>query len=182
MTPATLNSLATVIYAQNVERGWWDDPNRSIYCTLQLVNTEIAEATEGDRKDLQDDHLPDRKMVEVEMADTLIRLLDLAGRYRWKYDPLAAPHEYVTAAQDLAGMHFALTAAVCNIAVPIFLANDIASSAVAWRYSVAVSTLLRIVGLYGYDIEGAVADKLTYNATRADHSREARAHFDGKKY
>lgn len=59
--------------------------NRCIYQTLQLVVTEIAEATEGERKNLMDDHLPHRKMGEVELADALIRLLDMAGRYGWEY-------------------------------------------------------------------------------------------------
>lgn len=44
-----------------------------------LVVTEIAEATEGYRKNLMDDKLPHRTMVEVELADALIRILDLAG-------------------------------------------------------------------------------------------------------
>ena len=34
---------------------------------------------EGDRKDLMDDKLPHRKMLEVELADALIRIHDLAG-------------------------------------------------------------------------------------------------------
>jgi len=34
---------------------------------------------EGDRKGLMDDHLPHRSMIEVELADAIIRILDLAG-------------------------------------------------------------------------------------------------------
>ena len=48
---------------------------------LLLIVTEIAEACEGDRKDLMDDKLPNRKMREVELADALIRICDLAGGY-----------------------------------------------------------------------------------------------------
>lgn len=46
---------------------------------LMLITSELAEAMEGDRKNLMDDKLPHRKMFEVEIADALIRLLDLAG-------------------------------------------------------------------------------------------------------
>ena len=46
---------------------------------LALVHSEVSEALEGMRKDLKDDHLPHREMVEVELADTIIRILDLAG-------------------------------------------------------------------------------------------------------
>ena len=45
-----------------------------------LIVSEIAEAMEGDRKNLMDDHLPYRSMLEVELADAVIRILDLAGR------------------------------------------------------------------------------------------------------
>lgn len=34
---------------------------------------------EGMRKNLMDDHLPHRKMVEVELADAMIRILDYCG-------------------------------------------------------------------------------------------------------
>lgn len=34
---------------------------------------------EGDRKQCVDDHLPDRAMLEVELADAVIRIFDLAG-------------------------------------------------------------------------------------------------------
>jgi NTP pyrophosphatase (non-canonical NTP hydrolase) len=37
---------------------------------------------EADRKDLMDDKLPNRKGVEVELADCLIRILDFAGHHQ----------------------------------------------------------------------------------------------------
>jgi hypothetical protein len=36
---------------------------------------------EGDRKNLMDDKLPHRPMREVELADAVIRIFDLAGAY-----------------------------------------------------------------------------------------------------
>ena len=76
---------------------------------------EIAEAMEGERKDLMDDHLPHRKMAEVELADAVIRILDYAGAF-------------------------------------------------------------------GYDVEGAIEEKLEYNKHRADHKRENRAKEGGKQF
>jgi NTP pyrophosphatase (non-canonical NTP hydrolase) len=70
--------------------GWWIDPKTGAsitdnpYCfssKLCLVHSEISEAMEGDRKDLMDDKLPHRKMREVELADAVIRIFDLAGAY-----------------------------------------------------------------------------------------------------
>lgn len=50
--------------------------------TLMLIVSEVAEAMEGDRKGLMDDKLPHRSMFEVELADVLIRVFDLAGRHK----------------------------------------------------------------------------------------------------
>lgn len=82
MTDA-LNTLAANIHAANVRAGWWqpgDAANPLVIGTkLCLVHSEISEAMEGHRKGLADDHLPHRPMVEVELADAIIRILDLAG-------------------------------------------------------------------------------------------------------
>lgn len=37
-------------------------------------------------------------------------------------------------------------------------------------------------GAYGFDLDGAVAEKRAYNATRADHKREARMGTHGKAF
>jgi NTP pyrophosphatase (non-canonical NTP hydrolase) len=46
---------------------------------LALVHSEVSEALEGARKNKRDDHLPHRSSIEVEIADAMIRLADLAG-------------------------------------------------------------------------------------------------------
>lgn len=80
-----------------------------------LVVSEVAEAMEGERKNLMDDHIPHRKMAEVELSDALIRIFDYAGGF-------------------------------------------------------------------GYDLQGAFEDKMKYNASRKDHSAEARKADGGKKF
>jgi NTP pyrophosphatase (non-canonical NTP hydrolase) len=82
---------------------------------LCLMHSEISEAMEGHRKGQMDDHLPHRPMIEVELADAVIRIADLAGAM-------------------------------------------------------------------GLDLGGAIAEKLAYNAQRADHKPEARAAAGGKTY
>ena len=46
---------------------------------LCLIHSEVSEAMEGHRKSLQDDKLKHRPMIEVELADAVIRIADLAG-------------------------------------------------------------------------------------------------------
>jgi NTP pyrophosphatase (non-canonical NTP hydrolase) len=117
--PTYLNELAAECHANNEK--WWRNPatgeriERNKGELLMLIVSEIAEAMEGERKDLMDTHLPHRKMVEVELADALIRIFDYAGAY-------------------------------------------------------------------GYDLDGAVREKRAYNATRQDHSFEARLKNGGKKW
>jgi NTP pyrophosphatase (non-canonical NTP hydrolase) len=48
-----------------------------------------------------------------------------------------------------------------------------------------VDALIRIfdyAGAFGYDLDGAYAEKMKFNATRKDHSHEARLAPGGKKF
>lgn len=76
-----------IIFCHNIakESGWHTNLETgepapiNVAEKLLLVHSEISEATEGFRKDLMDDKLPHRKMIEVELADAAIRIFDLAG-------------------------------------------------------------------------------------------------------
>ena len=54
-------------------------PTRNVGELLCLVHSEISEAMEGHRKLLKDDKLPNRSMLEVELADAVIRIFDMSG-------------------------------------------------------------------------------------------------------
>lgn len=45
---------------------------------IALIHSEISEALEGYRSDKMDDKLTHRQMIEVELADAVIRICDLA--------------------------------------------------------------------------------------------------------
>lgn len=120
----SLTHLQQIIYRGNVDVGWWkniatNEPHPRgdvtlVLSKLALVHSEVSEAVEGVRKGLMDDHLKERPMAEVELADAIIRAFDLAG------------HE-------------------------------------------------------GWDLAGAIIEKLYYNAQRADHKIENRLAEGGKK-
>lgn len=73
-----ISLLQNICYNLSKEAGWHDNP-REDGTMIALIHSEISEALEGIRKNLNDDHLPSRKMVEVELADAIIRIMDYAG-------------------------------------------------------------------------------------------------------
>lgn len=114
-----LNDLAARCHKAN--QSWWHDIHtgkkleRNKGELLMLIVSEIVEGFEGERKNLMDDKLPHRKMIEVELADALIRIFDYAGAFN-------------------------------------------------------------------LDLDGAVEEKMAYNAIRKDHTREARLAPGGKQF
>lgn len=126
------STLQRAAHGASVAAGWWQDLKSGVdYLAevrnntrfgkalvaekLCLTHSEISEGMEGHRKGKMDDKLPHRPMLEVELADAVIRIADLAGAL-------------------------------------------------------------------GYDLGGAIAEKMAFNAVRPDHKIEARAAEGGKAY
>jgi len=87
-TSSAVDQLVNVCYGLGLTAGWWHhvkdgtlnpNPNRNVPEMLCLIHSEISEGLEGYRRNLQDDKLPHRPMLEVELADALIRICDMAG-------------------------------------------------------------------------------------------------------
>jgi NTP pyrophosphatase (non-canonical NTP hydrolase) len=80
-----LNDLAKICRERNEK--WWVDIktkqslDRNKGELIALMHSELSEALEGVRKNLQDEKLPHRKAEEVELADLLIRVFDYCGAY-----------------------------------------------------------------------------------------------------
>lgn len=171
-----INELAKTIHAQNVDAGWWPE-DTCIYTKIQLISTEVAEATEGERKNLMDDHLPHRRMGEVELADVLIRTLDLGGYMGHRYDcTLEVPCQF-DKHSTIGEMHYHINKALFqSYTRPIQTSmNDMA-------YTLFINCVLKCAEYLNYDIESAMMEKLEYNKQRADHKLANRAKEGGKKF
>ena len=106
---SVLQALQDTIHQSCVAAGWYEDLKtgkpikRNIGEVLMLMVTELSEAMEGHRKNLMDTHLPHRPMMEVELADCIIRILDTAGaegldvagalREKFQYNQTRADHK-----------------------------------------------------------------------------------------
>ena len=188
MNELQLVELSKKIFEQNSFVGWWDNPDRCLYECLQLVSTEVAEATEGERKNLMDDHLPTRKMGEVELADALIRVLDLAGRLGLiVLEPML--YTELATGQSVGRLHLMINSYIVVVAEELELFTQAAAEGEALdapNLGRAIWSLIAIIisvsDHLGYDIEAAMHEKLAYNKERADHKRENRKLENGKKF
>lgn len=73
----TLNIIQAACHQESKSAGW---PVTEAGTRIALIHSEVSEALEGVRKGLMDEHLPHRKMVEVELADAIIRIFDFCGQ------------------------------------------------------------------------------------------------------
>ena len=175
-----LNERAREVHRANEK--WWRDletgepieRNKGEF--LMLVISELAEAMEGERKNLMDTHLPHRKMAEVEMVDAYIRLLDYAGGFDIDIssvdEMLMQPimHDISSnKGESLFQIVTCLSGYPYGYEEEIFIVNSIAMIMAHCMH-------------FEYDLEAAYHEKMAYNATREDHKREARMQANGKKF
>ena len=92
---AFLNDASIQIHETAKEKGWWDN-ERSDGELLMLVVSEVAEACEALRAgNPPDDKIPEFSGAEAELADTVIRIMDLCQARGWRLgEAIAAKVKY----------------------------------------------------------------------------------------
>lgn len=88
-----IKELQEQIFKQNKEVGWHSDldgtpfsqeKQESLFPTrIALCHSELSEALEGYRKELSDEHIPELPNAAVELADAVIRILELSEIMGW---------------------------------------------------------------------------------------------------
>lgn len=72
-----INALQVDIHVNARNKGFWES-KRGLPEALMLIVEELGDALKGDREGIQDRHLPHHSRTAVKLADSIIRILDLA--------------------------------------------------------------------------------------------------------
>lgn len=190
------NAGARVCHQLNVNAGWWSDletgqrlrpEERDIGEIFALIHSEISEGLEGWRKNLMDDKLLHREMLEVELADACIRILDVAGAFEW--DLSTGALLYHTEMPDSVGKCFAhlhrkISGAFTQYETWVrqgVLGPAPSSETPGYQLGRVLAMIEQLAESRGYNLKDAMLEKIVFNLDRADHKREHRLAEGGKK-
>lgn len=183
--------FSALAYGASRKAGWYSHPNgtpkeRNHGEMIALMHSELSEAWDGFQRDAQDDHLPNRRNVEVELADYLIRVGDFAGFVELGAGIDAAIYQ-LGMKSPLSGYALMSTQRVFNTlhkhtsdALEGVRKGTRTMTALAFANAIHLTKYLAPI-VNAHDLPGAIEEKMAYNAVRADHKLEVR-NAGGKQF
>lgn len=177
-------ALSKTIHRDNVDKGFWPDDvmDRNVGEALCLIHSELTEAYEASLyPDLMDDKLTDYTALQVEIADAIIRVLDLGAAHGVNFDQdrvdvlaqgFAFGNPFTSMIEDLVELHGFVDAVLEDHRKRSTSAED---GSLLYKNSLVV-LLGNLIGVcYKYNIPfEAINAKLAYNRSRP--------YKHGKKY
>lgn len=204
--------LCEAFHGDAVAAGWhhniatgepkWRNPGEM----LMLAVSELAEAMEGHRKNLMDDKLPHRPMIEVELADYVIRVCDTICTDAFTaggVGRIAAPGEvppyfglrgahtppnvgdyllYITTVTTAAGALADYSEGVRALTPEGHNQRTKNSHAARALLTGGMMMAFHLAASLSLDLPAALVEKRHINKTRTDHSVKARLAEGGKAY
>lgn len=187
----SLRAFTTFCHDAAVTAGWWDDlqtgerVKRSWGEVIALAQSETAEALEATRKNLNDDKLPHRKGMEVELADLAIRAGDTVEGFGFGEGVAYHFGATVGSANKVIARFERFSEVVAELNLTLSRAYESGRKepdCSVLFFAILFNQLVAINKHFDLDIGGAIIEKLEFNANRSDHKRENRLLADGKQF
>lgn len=163
-----------------------------VMVSLALIFTEIDEAVEGYETGANDNHLPDREMLAVELADTAMRIFDISGALQLDLNQsirqlhtsfishYGKSYQEPDIYKTFLGLYRIISHAIEGYRknAQCVLIDDM--SVLKLKLTEALFLLFRFANYLSIDLIKIIHEKLAYNSQREDHKLEHRLKDNGK--